>query len=479
MLAQIVTWMSSFVLMLFLPRYLGDEAFGRLYFGISLTGLMGLMMDLGIGTLLVKEIARDHSKANLMLVNGSIIKILGWVVTLTAAMTFVFLSDYPNETITIVAVLGVAKVFEGVGDLVHRVFYGLERMEYRSISVVVEKVFLSAIGVSMLLLGFGAITIAIVMALSMLANFVTSLYLLPRLFKIRFHMERSTWRGLLVGGFPFFVSTTFSFIYYRIDIVMLSEMANDSVVGWYGAPYRLFDTLMFLPIILQVAVFPVLSRLWQSSKDSLVATARKILDITIIAGVPIAVCMVMFAQHIISILFGLEEYTNSIILLQGLAASLLLVYVDFVFATVLVSQDRQRQLSVVAIVATAINIILNYFLIPYYQTTTHNGAIGAVIATAATELAVMGMSLYLLPKGSFATSNLVIAVKAITAGLLMGLAIWLVESYFENWVAGASAGMLMYIILLFATKALHKEEVVFFFNLVSQRKSNIVPVQSK
>jgi O-antigen/teichoic acid export membrane protein len=112
-----------------------------------------------------------------------------------------------------------------------------------------------------------------------------------------------------------------------------------------------------------------------------------------IIGVPIAVGMVALARPIIGFLFGLREFEQSIILLQILSASLLLIYVDFVLNTVLISNDRQKRIVIVSLVATVINVTVNYYAIAYFQRTIGNGAIGAAITTAITELCVMSMSI--------------------------------------------------------------------------------------
>ncbi len=473
MMSQVITWISSFVLMSFMPRYLGPEEFGRLYFAITINAIAGLIMDLGLTMLLVKSIARDRNQLSTMLVNGGVLRSLAWTLSLVGTMAFVVLSDYPAKTVNIVFVLALANWFYGMYDIIHRVFNGLERLEYRSICLVIEKVFLAIVGVTVLLMGMGPLAVAVVMLLSMVLNFAVSSYYLKKLANVDFTIEPKQWVPILKQGFPFMVSTTFAFIYYRIDVMMLSSMTNDAVVGWYGAPYRLFDTLMFFPLILTTAVFPVLARLWQTSRENMVDTSRKLLDLTVIVAVPLAVGMSALAQPIISLLFGLQEYWNSIVLLQILSLSLLLVYVDFVFNTVLVSYDKQKQLSLVAISATFLNIGMNFIAIPYFQNVHGNGAIGAALTTAATETFVMGMSIYLLPKGTFNSSNYSLIVKTLFGGALMWGAVWVIREQLPTgfgWIVAGIVGTALYVFALYALRVVSKRELNFLLHLLPLRK---------
>lgn len=480
MSSQLVTWVSSFVLMSFLPRYLGAEEYGRLYFAISLNALAGLVMDLGLTMLVVKEVARNREKVNSLFINGGVLRIIAWASSLAITMIFVILSDYPSHTVTIVFILGLANVFLGVYTLIHRLFVGLEQLQYSSFGLILEKVFLAVVGVVALLLGAGATTIAVVMLLSMTVNFLLSFFFLSKLTKINpREYEPSSWPGLLREGFPFMISGVFGFIYYRIDVMMLSSMTNDAVVGWYGAPYRLFDTLMFFPVILNTTVFPVLSRQFQTSPDKVHTTARKLLSLTMIGAMPVAVGMLMVARPIISLLFGLNEYENSVVLLQVLSASLVLVYVNFVLNTVLVSYNKQKQVSWIAPIATVINVTMNLMAIPYFQSNYGNGAIGAAITTAFTEMFALSVNIFLLPKGCFAVADLRAAAKTLGGGLVMAVTIYFMQELYTNWVVAAFIGCAVYAGVLFSMNILSGREVKYLISVLPLRKQTASSTANK
>ncbi len=459
MSAQLMTWVSSFVLMLFLPRYLGAEDYGRLVYAMSLSSLFAVVMDLGFTMFFVKEIARDNSLAGKYVTNGVILRLIVWVISLEATMAFVVISKYPPQTITVVLILGIANLFFGMSDLMHRVFIGLEKSRYRSTAVVAEKVFLGIVGIALLLLGFRSLAIAGVMFASLVVNLGVSYSLLRKTVTPDPRIDRSLWNTMLRGGLPYMISTLLGFIYYRINILMLHSMTNETVVGWYGVPSRLLDTLMFFPVILNTAVFPVLSRLVHTSADSVHKTSRRILDLTVIVAVPLVVGMAALARPIISVFGPLTEFGNSVILLQILSISVVLVYVDFVFSTVMVSHDKQKQAVVISVLATIVSLTVNYFAIRYFQEHHGNGAIGAAVTTGITELFVMSMSLLLLPKGCFGMENVINAGKAIFGGCVMWVTVWFVETHFHNWVVAGIAGSVVYVLLMFALGVVRRREV--------------------
>ena len=468
--SQLITWASSFVLMIFLPRYLGAEEFGRLYFAVSITGLMGSVTSLGIGEYLVKEVARDRSKVSSFFANAAALRVVAWVISFLIVIVYVRMTIDSSETLLLVILVGCGVILGSLADLGYRVFQSFECMQYRSAAVIVQQVSAAAICVSLLLLGFGATAIAATGILTSAMAFGVVLLVLPRVVPIDWAITTRAWPGLLRGSFPFFISAGLSFLYYRIDVMMLSAMTSDKVVGWYGAPYRLFDTFSFFPSIIGTAVFPIMARLWQDSKEDLAWTAQKALNITIIVAIPFAVILLLCAKQIVSLMFGLAQFSNSVILLQILAASLPVLYIDFVFGTLLVTIDRQRYAPVIAAVALVFNVVLNYFFIPYFQQTYGNGAIGAAITTLLTELAVSGMFFSLLPAGFFNYTNLHIALKSALAGCIMGLAVWLLEPWLQYWYLISLLGVGIYVGVLFLTKAFSKREIQFLLSLSPLRK---------
>ncbi|HCV42008.1 MAG TPA: hypothetical protein DGH68_00880 [Bacteroidetes bacterium] len=468
--SQIVTWAASFVLMTFLPRYLGAEEFGKLYFAGSIVGLMGAMYGLGIGEYFVKEVARDRSKVTNFFANAAALRVIAWMISFLVAIAYVHSAVDSSDTLVLVILVGCGAILGGLADLGYRVFQAFECMQYRSAAVIVQQVSSAAICVVLLLLGFKATAIAAAGILTSALAFGIVLLVLPRVVHLDWSINTSSWPGLLRGSFPFLVATGLSFVYYRIDVMMLSAMTNDTVVGWYGAPYRLFDTLGFFPSIVGTAVYPVMARLWQDSKEGLAWTAQKILNITIVIAIPLAVILASCARPIISLLFGLAHFSNSVILLQILAASLPVLYIDFVFGNLLASADRQRYAPLVAAVALAINIPLNYFLIPYFQQTYGNGAIGAAITTFLTEVVVSGLFFSLLPRGYFTNANLRLAMKSLVAGSSMALSIWLMEPWMQYWYVVAPLGAGVYVGVVSLLKAFSRKEIGFLLNLIPLRR---------
>ena len=217
-------------------------------------------------------------------------------------------------------------------------------MGYTSVGAVAEKVLVSIAAISAIMLGGRAITVATIIVLGVVLDVAImtgySRRLVPKL-------PRVNWKNAfrqIKDGMPYFLFSIFGVIYYRIDTVMLSKMAPEEVVGWYGGAYRLFDSFNF-PYILTTAVYPVLSRLWKGDGDVHRRTTQKSLEIVILIGIPVSIAAIAFARPLIGIFYGLTAFAPSVILFQILLAGVLFLYVDMVLGTTLLSVDRQSRSS--------------------------------------------------------------------------------------------------------------------------------------
>lgn len=466
--SQLVTWASSFILMIFLPRYLGSEEYGRLYLAMSLAMMTQVFIEFGGAFYIAKEIAKSPENAPSLIADSIGLRLFLSLIAILALFLFSVAGGYPPRVQLLIAVLSTAKLWEGALAVYMSTFQGFERMEYRSASSITERVALTAAAVPALLLGGDALIVAALMASSTFASFLVASHYLRRLVPVRPRIHwRSAW-GLAKAGLPYLLMAVFAVIYYRINAVMLSLMATESVVGWFGAAFRFFDILMFLPSILSMAVFPVLAR-QAGTQSGITLTTERSLQVILLAGVPMSIATYTFAPDIIGTLFGLAEYAPSVAVLQMLAPGLLLVYVDFVLVTALVALDRQRQWSLVALAAIPVSIALNYLLIPVFQTGAGNGGIGSAAATNITELMILGAALLLLPKGVISRQSAGAALKSGAAGLCMAAVLWLLAGMHLLWVIQGAIGFGVYGVAMLALGGLAPAEKQLLRDVLSGR----------
>ena len=236
--------------------------------------------------------------------------------------------------------------------------------------------------------------------------------------------DRALVRRIFVGGLPFLIWVIFGEIYLRIDVFMLSLMTSDAVVGWYGAATRLYGTLLFIPNILSMAVFPAMMRLGGGAlvdETVFARTSTRVLNLLLFTTIPVSAGVIIIARPLVHLLYGDGPFRHAAANLEILGFSILLVCVDMVLGTILIARGRERPWAGMAIAAAVFNPLVNLWAIPWTTRLWGNGGIGASAATVLTEVLMMAGAFWLMPRGIFSRRNLLVAWKGCALGVAMVL----------------------------------------------------------
>lgn len=457
MISKSATWLLALVMTIFLPRYLGDVGFGKLYFAMSFTGIFTIIAEFGLNTLVTREVSRDHSQAGDYFVNVGILKIFLWVFTFAATYTSIRLLGYPADTASAVFVLGAAIIFISLGSLASAVLQAFQKMSNIAFITALEKVVLTAFGVAALLKGYGFLEIAWIMLASYLTSAILYLCALGRVIgfsNISYRSKINLQKIFNVSrkALPFFSMMVLGTIYFRIDVTLLSKLSGDAVVGWYGAAYRLFETVNFLPQAFMFAFFPVFSQLFTRPDQSLKLAAQKSLNFLTAAGLPIALGTFLLASKIIHLLYGYGRYEQSIVALRVLAITTVFFYTNSLFVYLLMATDRQKKLVITAGSAAVLNTALNLIAIPMFR------HVGAASTTLITEIFVTILNFHFLPRELISLENFSIVPKVMFAGLAMGALMVLFGNY--NLILLLLLGSSVYFFVIWAIRALPRDDIL-------------------
>ena len=472
--AQVVTWGSSFLLLYFLPRYLGPEDFGRLYLALSIKMILGLLIDFGGNYLIPKEVARSESKGAQILSSYIMLRIVLWILSVGLILLGSNLLGYSEHVHLLIMILIIAKLWEGGTTAFSAYFQGIEEMKYPSMGTIVERLFVAFAAVIALLLGADSIGVAIVITVGALLNLIVIYWFSKRVVRVNFKFDPKMF-SLLRSGMPFFLFSLFSVIYYRIDAVMLASLTTEEVTGWYGGAFRFFDIVMVLPLLYKTAIFPVFSKLWDNKQGILENTVGQSIRLMIILGIPTATVIYLFAEPIIHFFMGLDGYLPSVVVLQIFALSIPIIFIDIILGSALMgAANRQRAWAVIGLLAIFVNIFANYLLIPYTQTLFANGGIGAAIATLITEIFVMSFAFYLLPNGYLQTFKSSYIVKPIFATIIMLIPILpLLLFTGVYWMITLLLAGIFYITALLLLKTFNQDEMKLIKSFISSSRKKL------
>jgi O-antigen/teichoic acid export membrane protein len=414
--SQLVTWSATLVTTAVLGAHLGVDDFGTLYLAMSFALLFSVLVEFGLNQQLVRAIARDGNLAGPYLVNAIAIKLALAFVAYLAILTLTYVLSYDDRAALVISVYCVILAFNGLSTTFTAVYQGTQHVVYAAVGSIIEKVLVCVLAIVLLWLGFGVVAMAAVFVVGAAASAAWQGLHLRRVAQPRLRLDRAIMGTLVRNAIPFFAFWVLGSLYYRLDTILLSKLTSGVVLGWYGAAYRLFDTLVFLPNIVASAIlFPILAQLSTQSRPSLRRAMAKGLEIILIVGMPISVGLFVLADPIIRFIYRRSEFVNAVPALQWLAVGLLLLYVNSILSVTLVSLNEERKLTVVAGLALILNLGLNLALIPHFQ------HVAAAATTAATEGFILVYLLAVMPRDLPLRSAISVLAKAGLASAAMAL----------------------------------------------------------
>ena len=421
--SQVATWIVTLAWSLIVPRAVGPAQMGVYTLGVASGGVLAVLIGLGIRPLLVRELAADPDSTPQLVGTAIVLRGLIALPVLAAVIVVALVSPFGGEEAVALCLGWGMCIFFLLYEPVQATFQARERMRYLAYADILTKTGVSIGGIVLVMLGVRAIGLLVtsitVMALVMVINF----WWARNTVKIDWRVTFSRLRSLLRASLPYWSFAAFFTIYLWIDSLMLGALTSSTVLGWYGLPTRLFGTLMFIPTILSTAWLPQMVRGYTSGGDGLWKAARHSLEMVLILSLPVAVGTILIAPELIHVLYG-SAFAQSVPVLIILALCLPPMYFNTMTNQVLVAQKRQMAWTKVMILATIVNPLCNLLLIPYFQRTHGNGAIGAAISLLITELVITGIGTALI-RHALGAGTILRLAKAVVATAAMGVAVQL------------------------------------------------------
>jgi O-antigen/teichoic acid export membrane protein len=445
--ARAVAKLAVFVVVVLLWRHLGADHYGRFATMIVYVTLVGIIADLGLQTVFIRDASRDRTVFSRYLGNllsARLLLSLVGLVILAAALRLLSPALFPYTLPAFVLLLTTS-----YSSLLRAVFYIRGRLGYEAIAIVAESLLLLALTIVAIEQRATWDAFLWVYAVSYLFTCLFAFGVIRWRWhdRVTVRLDSAFVRRLLAAGLPLALAFTVTTVYAQLDIVLLQLFKNFQVVGWYSAANKYIDAVAWVPQSAMGAVFPALSLLAAGDRRRLVFAYEKSYKMLAIIGLPLAVGLGVTADAVVHVTRGFEQ---SIPALRILAPSVALLFVNNAFIYTLTAINRQLDFTRLALFTLAVNLVLNLALIPPY------GYLGAAAASTITEVALFTGGWWLLRRhlASLAVVGSIAPVFASAAA--MGIVVYLIRSWPLALVI--ILGAAVYLGALVVTRALNLEE---------------------
>ena len=452
--AEMIVFGLNLLIVILIARYLGVAGFGKYSFIIAFVGLFQMIADSGLSNIMIREVAVDKDNLKYQL---GVTKSLIWVFSIIAFLLIVLIINIINPEVEVrntTYIMGIALLATVHTVGYSSIFRAMEEMEYNAVGLVLHKIFLISLVMFVIKHRLGLVEIAIAYLISNISQWFFYYVIISRRYlKPRMIINIKAWRYFISEAVPIGIASILRKISWQVDILILSAIGTVASVGLFSAPYKIIQSINLLPHIMSMPLFPLFSRLARTSYRELFQAYEKSLKFMYLLSIPIVVILATLSNSIVSLLFG-TKFVNSYIALQILSLTIIFLFPAAQFIYLFSALGKQRLYTISSFVSLAVNIILDFILIPRFD------FIGACIGTLIAEILLFSIGVYFAKSMNENISFIRASWKPVVSGILMWAALYQFRDSSIYWMlCGVFASILVYILSTIILKTFSKNEL--------------------
>ena len=360
-------------------RQLGLVNSGHYVTAVTVVGVVGGVSDLGITAVGLRESAILDQRGRSELFAD----LLGLRMVLTSlglaiALALVSLG-YSSEIVIGVLFAGIGLMLQTIADNLALQLQVTLRLGTIAVLEVLRQA-LTVLGMLLIVLAGGHLLafLSLSMPVGVVLLAITALLVRrQRSLRPRFSWQR--WRPILMRILPYSAAVAASVLYYRVAVLMVSQLSDSRQQGLFNVSFRIIDVLTLVPSMLAGAALPIFSRAASEDHERLVYGLGKVFEVGLIVGAGVALTIGIGSPFILRVLGGAQYVPAAgVLTIQGIGLGA--TFVGIVWANGLLSLALYRQILVLNAGGLIGIIVLLALVVP------DHGARGAAVATAAGEI---------------------------------------------------------------------------------------------
>jgi PST family polysaccharide transporter len=383
LLDRVVRSGVTFVIIVWLARYLGPQQFGLYNYVLAFVAICAALATFGLDDIVVRELVHSPSERDEILGTAFVLKLLGGTISFITAITVIrLLRPGDDSMLLMVGVLAAGSFFLAL-DVVDYWFRSAVQSKYTVIARVMSSVILNLAKTGLILLKAPVLVFIIATFVEVaLAGVLLAVMYKAHVGKIfTWYATRNRAVSLLKTSWPLFFATMVVMIHMKIDQVMIGEMLGEQKVGIYSAAVRLVEMWYIVPAIIASSIFPALYRLKHENPERYVQRTQQFLDSMVIVSVVAGVLILILAEWLVAFIYG-GEYQGAVGVLRVYIWGSVFAFLMIATSSYLIAENKTIFALFRNVLGMLVNVTLNWLLIPVF------GIMGSAYATLITYLFV-------------------------------------------------------------------------------------------
>lgn len=435
-------------------RVITVSEWGAFSYAISLCGLFMIFSDMGLSSILTRELSKDDTLKNKYISTSFVVKIILNLIIFLIVIFFAPLLSKNILSIEIIPIIALLMVFDSIRDFIFSINRAMEKMEMEAIVKIITNILLIIFTYIFLLQSRSIYSLAMGYMIGSLSGLVLTLIIFRKYLKdVVKNFSKDLVRPLLTIAWPFAFFAILGSIMSGTDTVMLGWIKDTTEIGFYATSQRVVAFMYIVPGLIVSSLLPTLTKQVED-KVKMKNILSYSLKVIYLFSIPVVLGGLILGDSLIVKLFT-SEYIPTINIFKIAIVSILFTFPALVFNSVIFIFNRHKNIIRISLIGTTLNVIINIFLIPIY------GGIGAAIATTVSQFIIMLLMKKELDKviklKMFSGLS-----KIILSSVLMSIFLFILKYMNINIWMSIILGVVMYFLVVF----LLEEEVLLQFKKI-------------
>ncbi|MEH2167238.1 MAG: oligosaccharide flippase family protein [Nostoc sp.] len=362
-LAQSIT---AFVLTASIARTLGAEALGQYLLAYSYYFIFVGIASQGLKTLFTRELAREPQKTPVYLMSGTWLQLIFSFFSYAALVIVVFLLPYSSKTSTVCYIMGLTIVPFALSNITEAIFQAKEKMHLIAIATVPIYILRLIIMIWAMQLKYGIEYLGAILFFSETLILIIEWIFIVPLVKVQWQIDRSFVFNTIKEARTFFAIEAMAVVSGRIQILILSLLGNELLVGLFGGITQLLQPFLIIANSITLAIFPRFSKAVEQGRDKQRQIAENIIEILLIIALPLYLGILLFGKDLLVFIYN-TSFAEANIALSLAAASLLFLPFTRSLSYLLVANGFEIVNLREVVITTTLGSLGGVVLVSHYQ----------------------------------------------------------------------------------------------------------------
>lgn len=399
--SNILVRVLSLGLIIVMSKIFGPAGLGVYYFSFSILGILLQFSDFGLLPFFLREMAADKAKSLEHLRTLFTFKFfLALFFVLVSSLSITFLVDSSEIRIT-TYLLAAGCFIQLLLGAFSAFVQAYEHFEYVSFMLVMERLLTVTLTFLIITRVPSIVGVGAAFLISQLLTALIWLYLLKTKIKVGLSLPILQFSRLktlittLKQSIPFWLSSVFTTIATRSDMLLLQKIRGSAEAGIFGPGRTMLDTLYFILSSVSSSAYPVFSRLHKSNREEVKKIYNSLIKYLLLIIVFIALGIITLSEQVVQWFLG-PAFSQTALILKIMIWAEVFIFVSEFTGVFLNAIRRQASYAVAEMSGTITNLIAISLLIPAF------GVLGAAYAAVITEFAVLFVALWAVFRNGYA-----------------------------------------------------------------------------